>query len=250
MSVWPYMIPPVASARIYDYLAGGKDNFAADRRLAEQMLAAHPDHLALVEANNRFVAQAVEDLAHEGITQYLVLGCGMPRIDETSVHEIVQDVQPTNAVFYVDRDLEVVAAARAHYHGAPNVRVVDGDLADIDALLADPGLHAGLDPDRPVAVVCALTAQHLRDDDVADLARGLHTALPTGSRLVVTHPAGEPATWAADAYTAGARAAGVDDRYLTRTGSQLDHLLKGWALDIRVADCGLITVAGHLGEDR
>jgi S-adenosyl methyltransferase len=30
-------------ARIYDYILGGKDNFAADRHAAQQLLAALPD---------------------------------------------------------------------------------------------------------------------------------------------------------------------------------------------------------------
>ena len=34
-------------ARIYDYLLGGKDNFAADRQTAEQLIAAIPDVAAI-----------------------------------------------------------------------------------------------------------------------------------------------------------------------------------------------------------
>jgi len=39
-----------AAARIYDYLLGGKDNYAVDRAAADKVLAVAPDHgLELME---------------------------------------------------------------------------------------------------------------------------------------------------------------------------------------------------------
>ena len=37
-------------ARVYDFWLGGKDNFAADRAVAEQVAAAYPDVLVAVRA--------------------------------------------------------------------------------------------------------------------------------------------------------------------------------------------------------
>jgi S-adenosyl methyltransferase len=44
-------------ARIYDYILGGKDNFAADRRAAQQLLAALPDIAGVVRDNRSFIGR-------------------------------------------------------------------------------------------------------------------------------------------------------------------------------------------------
>jgi S-adenosyl methyltransferase len=53
------------SSRMYDYLLGGKDNFAADREAAEQLVAIDPDVRRAVRANRAFHGRAVRYLAGE-----------------------------------------------------------------------------------------------------------------------------------------------------------------------------------------
>src|ERR1700761_6623313 len=73
-------------ARIYDYILGGKDNFAADRKAAQQLLAALPDIAGTVRDNRSFIGRVVRFLAGEaGIRQFFDLGAGLPTQD--SVHE-------------------------------------------------------------------------------------------------------------------------------------------------------------------
>ena len=48
-----------AAARIYDYLLGGKDNYAVDRTAAERVLAVAPDQRQLAQANRAFAIRAV-----------------------------------------------------------------------------------------------------------------------------------------------------------------------------------------------
>ena len=50
-------------ARVYDYWLGGKDNFPADRALAELMMGAIPNMRAMAAANRAFLIQAVRHLA-------------------------------------------------------------------------------------------------------------------------------------------------------------------------------------------
>src|ERR1700729_1078633 len=45
-------------ARVYDYWLGGKDNFAADREAAEQVIAANPTVLHGGRANRSFLGRA------------------------------------------------------------------------------------------------------------------------------------------------------------------------------------------------
>ena len=69
-------------ARIYDYILGGKDNFAADRQAAQQLLAALPDIAGTVRDNRAFIGRVVRFLAGQaGIRQFLDLGAGLPTQD-------------------------------------------------------------------------------------------------------------------------------------------------------------------------
>ena len=100
------------SARIYDYLLGGKDNFAADRDAADQMVEALPNVRPASRMNRDFLARAVRYLVTEcGIRQFLDIGTGIPSAGNT--HEIAQAIAPQTRVVYVDNDPIVLAHARA-----------------------------------------------------------------------------------------------------------------------------------------
>ena len=75
-------------ARAYDYLLGGKDNFAADRDLAEKLVAIYPGIRQMVADNRRFLARALDYMLAQGIRQYVDLGAGLPTAP--AVHEIVR----------------------------------------------------------------------------------------------------------------------------------------------------------------
>ena len=59
-------------ARIYDYLLGEKDNFAADRAAAQRLIAATPDMAGIVRDNRAFIGRVVpdEDEPHRLIAEY------------------------------------------------------------------------------------------------------------------------------------------------------------------------------------
>jgi hypothetical protein len=101
---WPGFDVTVAHpARVYNYLLGGKDNFAADREAAEQMIAGGAKVLVGVRANRAFLGRAVRFLAGEaGIRQFLDIGTGLPSADNT--HEVAQAVAPQSRIVYVDND--------------------------------------------------------------------------------------------------------------------------------------------------
>jgi S-adenosyl methyltransferase len=65
-------------ARVYDYLLGGKDNFAADREVAAKLVAVYPPVIETVPESRRFVARAVTWVAGQGVTQFIDLGAGLP----------------------------------------------------------------------------------------------------------------------------------------------------------------------------
>ena len=62
----------------------GKDNFAADRAVAERVAAAYPDIPAAVRAQRAFLARAVHFLVTQaGIRQFLDIGTRLPSANNT-----------------------------------------------------------------------------------------------------------------------------------------------------------------------
>jgi hypothetical protein len=178
-------------ARVYDFWLGGKDNFAADREAAEQVIAANPSVLPGVRANRAFLGRAVRYLAGEaGIRQFLDIGTGLPTVDNT--HEVAQRAAPDSRIVYVDNDPIVLTHARALLtstrQGATSY--VDSDLHDTAGLLR--AATGTLDFSQPVAVMLLMILQYIPDsDDPWGIVRTLLDAVPSGSYLVVSDTAAD-----------------------------------------------------------
>lgn len=176
-------------ARRYDYMLGGKDNFAADRESAEAALAVHPALRVGVLENRRFLGRAVTYLAREaGIRQFLDVGTGIPSVNNT--HQVAQSVAPESRIVYVDNDPIVLSHARALLTSAPQGRTayLDADLREPDKILGHPDLRATLDLDRPVAVVLMAILHFIPDaDDPYGIVARLLRDLPAGSFLCLSH---------------------------------------------------------------
>ncbi|SHH82868.1 SAM-dependent methyltransferase [Streptomyces sp. 3214.6] len=87
------------SARIYDYIIGGKDHFPADREAGDTMVREWPALPVHRRANRDFMNRAVRHLAREaGIRQFVDIGSGIPT--SPNLHEIVQAAAPDARVVY------------------------------------------------------------------------------------------------------------------------------------------------------
>jgi hypothetical protein len=177
------------ASRMYDYLLGGKDNFAADREAAEQLVAIHPATRWAVRENRAFHGRTVSYLADEaGIRQFLDIGTGIPAANNT--HEVAQRVAAGSRTVYVDNDPVVLAHARALLTSAhaDSVSYLDSDLRDPDTILEAAGQR--LDFGAPVAIMLVMILHLIPDsDDPWRIVRRLVGAVPPGSYLVVSHPA-------------------------------------------------------------
>jgi SAM-dependent methyltransferase len=174
-------------ARIYDYMLGGKDNFAVDREAADRLLAAVPHFAGVVRDNRAFIGRAVRFLAGEaGIRQFLDLGSGLPT--QSSVHEMAQEITPDALVAYVDNDPMVCSHGRALLRGADGIAVVLGDLRRPDEILRHPEVTALLDFRQPVAVLCAAALHFVPDEEKPhEIIAAYRDHLAPGSYLVITH---------------------------------------------------------------
>lgn len=173
------------SARIWNYLLDGKDNFAADRNAADAVISQLPEIVDYARAGRQFLARAVEFLAGEaGVRQFLDLGTGLPTADNT--HELAQRIAPASRIVYVDNDPLVLVHARALLTSDPHGAT---DYVDADIRAPEKILHAAratLDFSRPVAVMMIGILGHVPDsDDPARIVRTFVDALPPGSYLAI-----------------------------------------------------------------
>jgi hypothetical protein len=189
------MIPPEIdvtrphAARIYDYMLGGKDNFAADRVVADQVLAAWPAMRISTRENRKFIGRAVRYLTEEaGIDQFLDIGSGLPTV--ANVHEVAQAVNPAARVVYADNDPLVLAHARALLTSSPagKCAYIHADLREPEKILNDPVTRDTLDFTRPIGLILAAVVHFLLpEDDPAWIIGKLVDALPSGSYVVASH---------------------------------------------------------------
>jgi O-methyltransferase involved in polyketide biosynthesis len=224
------------SARVYDYWLGGKDNFPADRELAELMIQAIPNMREMARANRAFLGRAVRYLVEEaGIRQILDLGTGIPT--SPNVHEIAQAAAPETRVVYVDNDPIVLAHARALLpsQDVGETAFIMADLRQPKSILDHPTLTQTLtqtlDLRQPVAVVLVGVLMYFRDSDDPspfEMVATLLEPLPSGSYLAVTHPTPDFNPEETAKAAGAAEAAGIT--LVPRTKAEVERFFTGLEL--------------------
>ena len=174
-------------ARVYDYMLGGKDNFAIDRHVAEIGLKITPDGPAAARANRAFLRRVVRHLvADVGIRQFIDVGSGLPT--QGNVHEIAAQAATDVRVIYIDRDPMVLAHGRALLDNASTATVIQADIMRPGEILDHPEVVARIDFTRPVGLLLFGILHHLRDDeDPAGIAAALREPLVPGSHFAISH---------------------------------------------------------------
>jgi hypothetical protein len=173
------------TARIWNYLLGGKDNFAADREVGDQILVGQPELAENARLSRAFLVRAVRYLTAEaGVRQFLDVGTGLPSANNT--HEVAQSVAPESRIVYVDNDPLVLTHARALLTSQPEgaTSYLDADMHDMELVLGEAGRT--LDFSQPVAVLFMGVLGHVEDDAVAQaMVRQAIDSVPSGSYLAL-----------------------------------------------------------------
>jgi hypothetical protein len=173
------------TARIWNYLLGGTDNFPVDRAVGDQIVESMPHLAEFARLSRRFHVRAVRWLAAEaGIRQFLDVGAGLPTAGNT--HEVALEAAADSRTLYVDYDPMVITQGRALLAGSPpgSAAYILGDLRDPAAILREA---AGvLDLGQPTALLLAGILGHIESDDEAKtLVDALMAGLPSGSYFLM-----------------------------------------------------------------
>ncbi|GAA1737237.1 SAM-dependent methyltransferase [Luedemannella helvata] len=234
------------SARIYNFWTGGKDNFAADRAMAQAIEGAIPSIRAMAMANRDFVLRAVEYLSREaGIRQFIDIGTGIPA--SPNVHETAQAIAPGSRVVYVDNDPIVLAHARALLvsNSLGSTAYIDGDLRDPASILDTPQLRTTVNLDEPVALLLVAVLMLVREEDNPLAAvRSFLDKLAPGSYVVITHPTGDFDPPAMKTVVETATHGGMT--FVARSREQVEEYFAGWEF----VEPGVVPVLAWRPEDR
>ncbi|MEU0227500.1 SAM-dependent methyltransferase [Streptomyces sp. NPDC006284] len=174
------------SARVWNYLLGGKDNYPVDSEAGEVILTTFPEFAAVARLQRRFLSRAVRFLAGEaGVRQFLDIGTGLPTADNT--HELAQRIAPESRIVYVDNDPLVLVHAQALLTSSDEgaCAYIDADVRDPERILAEAAKT--LDFSRPVALTMLGIMGQISDAErPAELVSSLLSGLPAGSYLALS----------------------------------------------------------------
>ncbi len=175
---------------MWNYWIGGRDNFPADRRAGDRVLAAMPALPLVAQMLRSFLTTTVDELTAAGVRQFLDIGSGLPTADNT--HDVAQQRAPEARIVYVDHDPAVISQARALLtsSAAGKTDYIQADLRDW------PGISAGaqqtLDFSQPVAVLLIAVLHFILDaEDPHQMVARMMADLAPGSYLVIGHAASD-----------------------------------------------------------
>lgn len=167
------------AARIYDYLLGGTHNRPVDRAAAEQMMQMMQHVPETARLYRSFLHSAVRELVQSNFTCYLDLASGIPT--EGYIHELVP---PSTNIIYNDIDPDTVRYAREIVGDRPNIRCLQGDLRQIDAILAEAESFFGAE--RRIGICLVNVSYFIDDEPLREVFQQLYNWCAPGSMLAVS----------------------------------------------------------------
>lgn len=174
-------------ARVYDYILGGKDNFAVDREMGDKILQAAPDAYISAKLNKEFGRRTTKYAAAQGIRQFIDLGSGIPTTSP-STHDTARAVAMNTNVVYVDHDPIVVAHSQALRDTGPGLETILADLRDPDTVLDNPDLLRHIDFTKPVGLLILSVFQTVSPTaDAHSIMRRFSRRMAPGSILALSH---------------------------------------------------------------
>jgi hypothetical protein len=173
------------SARIWNYLLGGKDNYPIDRAAGDKIRETFPGMFDIARQSRHMLTRAVRYLAGEAaIRQFLDIGTGLPTVDNT--HEVAQRMAPECRIVYVDNDPLVLVHAEALLTSTSEgaCDYIEADVRDPETILREAA--ETLDFTQPTALLLMGILGLVDDyDNARSIVSRLMAALPSGSYLAL-----------------------------------------------------------------
>lgn len=198
-----------SSARIRNFLLGGRDYHPGDRDVAHQAASKMPFLESAVHHERQYALLMVQALAIAGIRQLVDFGCGMPHAPNPV--DVLTRVHPNVRAVCIDNDPLVHAHTSALLKAsAPAVVAhLHADIGEPESVLASREILETINWREPVILLFGSVLHHLDDTPARPLAvlvdQYKQVAAPD-SALVVTHAtadfADKPVRKAAQAMTA------------------------------------------------
>ncbi|MHC3474889.1 SAM-dependent methyltransferase [Streptomyces sp. 7R007] len=220
-----------SSARIHNYLLGGRDHHAQDREVALQALGAMPFLKRTTHHERMYVLLMVQALAIAGIRQLVDFGCGMPHAPNPV--DVITRIHPTACVVCIDHDALVHAHTSALLKAAAPAAVAHlwSDVRRPESVLASQQIRETIDWREPVILLFGRVLHHIDDSPACPLTvlvdQYKRLAAP-GSALVITHATADFADTAVRKAARAMAAAGCPVH--PRTREQITALFGGWRL--------------------
>ncbi|WP_330249326.1 SAM-dependent methyltransferase [Nocardia sp. NBC_00565] len=230
------------AARIYNYMLGGKDNYAVDQKVAERMLAVAPDTKTLAWFVRKFLLNAVQTAAEAGIRQFIDIGAGIPH--SPNVYEVAQKVDASARVASIDYDPVVYAHTNVLLSGTTGVTSLLGDLRRPDEIIEKCRTEADIDFDQPVAIlVIGVLHYVMNDEHPFQIIARYRDVMAPGSLLVFTHGSSETHPDFVD--QSSSDTVGSSSQVQYRTPAEVAAFLD----DLEVVEPGLVPVQEWLADD-
>jgi hypothetical protein len=179
-------------ARIYDYMLSGSHHYESDEAAAERILSVVPEIRDCAWSNRGFHQRAATWIARQGVRQFLDIGSGLPTVGNT--HDVVQKVDPSARVVYVDNDPMValhsqgIIGSSGPGRGPGKVSVVCADLRDPDSILGHPSVRELIDPSEPTGLLMTAVLMFVADEsDPWSLVQRYVSAMGAASFLSLSH---------------------------------------------------------------
>lgn len=166
-------------ARIYDYLLDGNHNFPADRVAAERVIQLVPGIKKQVRLNRWFLMNAAEELAKQQFAGYLDLATGLP--SQGYIHDLLPSTTP---ILYNDLDPAVITFAEDLIKDRPNVRFIQSDMRDTDAILSYA--EDFFQGQRRIGICMVGVAYFIEDATLQAILHRLYEWCAPGSRLAIS----------------------------------------------------------------
>ena len=172
-------------ARMYDYLLGGYHNFEIDRYYAEKSKELYPDIALASQVSRAFLRRTVRFLIDQGIIQFVDIGSGIPTVGH--VHEILEEMEASGKVAYVDIDPVAVAHSNAILKDDPNAVAFQEDVRHPEAIYEELENTNIFDLEQPIALLFISMLHFVDDlDQLRDLVRRYRSRLAPGSYVAFT----------------------------------------------------------------